>query len=98
VDNTLELLGTPKEYRRMRNSINRIFFTWFLMITITWFIDSLWFIDKFNDIKAMFIPIIKNYSLHINILIDIMYMFLLRLVNTFYSFLNYLINLLMSII
>lgn len=86
MDNTLELLGTPKEYRRMRNSINLIFITWFLMITITWFFDSLWFIEKYNDIRAMFIPIIKNYPLHINILIDIMYMFLLRLVNTFYFF------------
>lgn len=89
VDNTLELLGTPKEYRRMRNSIKWLFIAWLIIICITWFIDSIWLIQKHNDIRAMFIPLIKNYTLHINILMDIMYMFLLR--SVIFGFFNYLI-------
>jgi len=89
VDNTLELLGTPKEYRRMRNSMKWIFTLWFIMICTTWFTSSLWYIEKYNDVRAMFIPIIKDYLLYINTFIDIMYMFLLRFVN--FIFLNYLI-------
>ncbi|KYN28867.1 hypothetical protein ALC57_01831 [Trachymyrmex cornetzi] len=83
VDNTLELLGTPKEYHRMRNSVKWIFILWFIMVCTTWFTDSLWYIEKYNDVRAMFIPIMKDYFLHINTFIDIMYMFLLSL-NTFY--------------
>ncbi|KYM95500.1 hypothetical protein ALC62_13930 [Cyphomyrmex costatus] len=89
VDNTLELLGTPKEYHKIRNSMKWIFITWFTMICTTWFVDSLWYIEKHNDVRAMFIPIVKDYLLHINTLMDMMYMFLLRFVN--FIFLNYLI-------
>lgn len=89
VDNTLELLGTPKEYRRMQNSMKWIFIAWFIMMCTTWFTDALWYIEKYNDVRAMFIPIITDYLLHINTFIDIMYMFLLRFVNLI--FLNYLI-------
>lgn len=81
MDNTLELLGMPKEYHRMRNSTKWIFILWFLMISMTWFIDSLWFIEKYDDIRAVVIPIIKDYPLHINNFIDIIYMFVLRYVN-----------------
>lgn len=81
MDNTLELLGIPKEYCKMRNSVKWIFIIWFLIIGMTWFIDSFWFIENYNDIRAMFIPIMKNYPLHINSFIDIMYMFVLRFVN-----------------
>jgi len=90
VNNTLELLGIPKEYHRIQNSIKWIFVTWFIIICTSWFVDSLWFIQKHNDIKAMFIPIIKDYPFHINTLMDIMYMFFLRFVN-FILFCNYLI-------
>ncbi|XP_039308748.1 uncharacterized protein LOC120358467 [Solenopsis invicta] len=82
VDNTLELLGTPKEYHKIRNSINWIFITWFVIICMTWFLDSLWLIEKYNDIRAMFIPMIKNYPLYINIFMDLMYVFLLSFIGT----------------
>ncbi|XP_011704609.1 PREDICTED: uncharacterized protein LOC105459938 [Wasmannia auropunctata] len=82
VDDTLELLGTPTEYHRMRNSIKWIYIIWFIIICTTWFIDSLFHIEKFNDIRAIFIPIIKDYPIHANTLMDIMYMFLLRYLGT----------------
>ncbi|XP_011858291.1 PREDICTED: uncharacterized protein LOC105555859, partial [Vollenhovia emeryi] len=49
-----------------------------MVIFVTWFIDSLWFIEKYNDIRAMFIPIIKDYPFHINMFMDLMYMLILN--------------------
>lgn len=83
MDDTLEQLGTPKEYHRMRNSIKLIIIIWFIIICITLISNSLCYIESFNDTKAIIIPIVVNYSYFINFLIDIMIGFLLRFVYIF---------------
>lgn len=80
VDDTLEELGTSKEYRAMRNSIKWILVMWFIIICTSLTTDSLTFMEMFNDTNCLIIPIVLNYSFYINILINIIFMFLLRFV------------------
>jgi len=82
VDKTLEELGTSKEYRRIRNSINWILIIWFITIGVTWTIDSLWCLESYNDVRAIVIPIILHYFMHTNTCMDIKFAFILRFVNT----------------
>ncbi|XP_026828039.1 uncharacterized protein LOC105276033 isoform X1 [Ooceraea biroi] len=81
VDDTLEKLGTPKEYHKIRNSIKQMLIIWFMMICVTLTSDSLLCIEVFKDIKAMLIPLFMDYCLWINTFMDIIFMVLLRFVN-----------------
>ncbi|XP_071572173.1 uncharacterized protein [Temnothorax nylanderi] len=78
VNDTLEELGMPKEYHKLRNLMKCALITWFLMACASWTFDSLMCIDILNETRAMMIPIVMDYSLHINNIIDIMFMLLLR--------------------
>lgn len=82
VDDTLEQLGIPKEYCKMRKSIKWILIGWFMMICITWAIDSHWSVKRFKDIQAIIIPLIIHYPFHINTLMDIIFIFLIRFVKS----------------
>lgn len=80
MDDTLEELGTPKEYYRMRNSIKWIIIMWFIVICIHEYVNSMCIMEMIHDIKAYGISIVLSYSYYINVLISIMIMFLLRFV------------------
>ncbi|XP_071632178.1 putative gustatory receptor 28b [Temnothorax longispinosus] len=78
VDDTLEELGIPKEYYKMRNLTRKALIMWFLMICITWTFDSLVCIGMFHDTRAIFMPFITSYSIHVNSITDITFILLLR--------------------
>jgi len=82
VNDTLEELGTSKEYHRLRNLIKWILITLFFMTCVSWTFDFLLCIEVFNDIvRAIIIPIVLDYSIQMNTIMDIMFMLLLRFVN-----------------
>lgn len=78
MNDTLEKLGTPKEYHRLRNLVKWTLIMLFCMTCISWTFDCLLCIEAHNDIKAIIIPIIMDYSLQINNIMDMMFMLLLR--------------------
>ncbi|XP_026828040.1 uncharacterized protein LOC105276033 isoform X2 [Ooceraea biroi] len=88
VDDTLEKLGTPKEYHKIRNSIKQMLIIWFMMICVTLTSDSLLCIEVFKDIKAMLIPLFMDYCLWINTFMDIIFMVLLRYIGTRFNIIN----------
>ena len=82
VNDTLEELGTSKEYHRLRNLIKWILITLFFMTCVSWTFDFLLCIEVFNDtVRAIIIPIVLDYSIQMNTIMDIMFMLLLRFVN-----------------
>ncbi|XP_072754241.1 uncharacterized protein [Anoplolepis gracilipes] len=82
VDDTLKQLGIPKEYCKMRQSIKYILIVWFMMICITWAVDSRWSVKRFHDKRAIIIPAIVHYPFHLNTFMDIIFIFLLRYIGT----------------
>ncbi|XP_029665576.1 uncharacterized protein LOC115236977 [Formica exsecta] len=88
VDDTLEQLGTPKEYCKMRNSMKWIMIIWFMTICITWISDYFWDMEKFQDTRVIIIPAIINYPFHLNTFMCIMFIFLLRYIGTRFDKIN----------
>lgn len=80
MNDTLEKLGTPKEYHRMRNLIKWIIVMWLIIICIIWAINSLCSMALYDDSKVYLIIFIADYPFYINILVDIMIMLSLRFV------------------
>jgi len=80
VDDTLEKLGTPKEYRRIQNSIIWTLIVYLIITLILFATDTIWNIEKHNTIKAIVIPLVMEYPFHVNTLGDIMFAFVLRFV------------------
>ncbi|KYQ57779.1 hypothetical protein ALC60_03272 [Trachymyrmex zeteki] len=78
VDDTLEKLGTPKEYHTIKKLIRLMFIIYLIMILILFTTDSIWNIERHNSIKAVIIGLIVGYPFHINTLGDIMIAFVLR--------------------
>ncbi|XP_071632090.1 putative gustatory receptor 28b [Temnothorax longispinosus] len=78
VDDTLEELGIPKEYRKMRNLTRKALITWFLMICATWTLDSLVCIGILHDTRTIFIPFVTTYTVYVNSITDITFILLLR--------------------
>jgi len=82
VDDTLEKLGTPKEYRTVQNSIIWALIIYLVVILISFTVDSIWNVEKHNTIKAIVIPLVMGYPFHVNTLGDIMFAFILRFVKS----------------
>ncbi|XP_071632574.1 uncharacterized protein [Temnothorax longispinosus] len=89
VNDTLGELGMPKEYHKLRNLMKCALVIWFLMACASWTFDSLMCIDAFNETRAIIIPIVMDYSLHINNIIHIMFMLLLRHIGSILDKINY---------
>lgn len=78
VDDTLEELGTPKEYRKLRESVTWLLFVWLGIVCAAYAGDSLWCIEMYNDIRAMIIPILMDYPIHVNTFTDMTFVLLVR--------------------
>ncbi|KYN27517.1 hypothetical protein ALC57_03093 [Trachymyrmex cornetzi] len=72
VDHTLEVLGTPKEYHRLRNWIIRIIIGWIVFVFWQSMCDNFYFFFYFNiDINftgfvtVMYTALLKNYPSNI---------------------------------
>ncbi|CAL1676352.1 unnamed protein product [Lasius platythorax] len=66
VDDTLELLKTPKEYRLLHKWIIGIIIKWILLSLLIDVSDSLWLNYEHFSVTRIFVPLVTNYLLHIN--------------------------------
>lgn len=80
MDDTLEKLGTPKEYHRIQNSIIWTLIIYLIIIFLLFAIDSIWNIEKHKTTMAVIIPLVMGYPFHVNTLGDIMFAFVIRFV------------------
>ena len=81
MDDTLEKLGTPKEYHTIQNLIKSTLIVYFIVILILFITDSIWNIEKHNNIKAMFIGFIIGYPIYVSTIGNIIFVFIVRFVN-----------------
>ncbi|KYQ60716.1 hypothetical protein ALC60_00341 [Trachymyrmex zeteki] len=82
VDDTLEKLGTPKEYHTIQNLIRSTLIIYFIVVLILFITDSIWNIEKHNNIKAMFIGLIMGYPIYVSTLGNIIFAFVVRYIGT----------------
>lgn len=83
VSNTLEKLGTSKNYARLRIQIIWLIIGWIFVTFLANVNDYLWYykhMPKSYVIMTICAPCIVNHPLHLNTLYDFMYMMLLRFV------------------
>lgn len=82
MNNTLEKLGTMKNYAKLRIQTVWLITGWIISIFLTNINDYLFYHKHIsNAIMAIGAPSIANHAIHINTLYDFMYMMLLRFVN-----------------
>ncbi|KYQ50564.1 hypothetical protein ALC60_10349 [Trachymyrmex zeteki] len=72
VDDTLEALGSSKEYQRLRNWIIRMMIGWIVYGFFLLLIDYLLYVYTFrrniNNIFTICLPFVMNYSVFVNTL------------------------------
>ncbi|XP_011873868.1 PREDICTED: putative gustatory receptor 28b, partial [Vollenhovia emeryi] len=68
----------PKDYHRLKNLIKWALIVFIVMTSAAYIVDSLLCIEAYNEIKAIIIPIIMDYSSCINTIVDIIFTVLLR--------------------
>lgn len=68
VDDTLEVLGTSKEYRRLRKWIIIMIFGWIVSSLLMNAFDSFWLNYAYFSIIRICIPFVGNHLLHVNTL------------------------------
>ncbi|XP_011646875.1 uncharacterized protein LOC105433313 [Pogonomyrmex barbatus] len=68
VDDTLEILGMPKEYQRLHNWIIRTIIGWILLSLLLNMFDSFWLNYEYFSITRIFVPFVGNHLLHVNTL------------------------------
>lgn len=80
VDNTLEQLGTPKEYQKVHIYSKRILIGWIVFELILNFYETLSLHQTRQVAWALFLPYISNHCTYINNLTNLLFIFLLWLV------------------
>ncbi|XP_029665570.1 uncharacterized protein LOC115236970 [Formica exsecta] len=91
VDETLEKLGTPKNYMKLRKQIIWLIIGWIVSIFFMDIIDSLWFfihMAEYQIVIAVCGSLILNYSYHISVIYDLKYMILLGYMKTQFEHVN----------
>ncbi|CAL1676349.1 unnamed protein product [Lasius platythorax] len=91
VNETLEKLGTPKNYMKLRKQIIWLIIGWIVSIFFMNIISSLWFfihMSRSQIVMAIYVSLIVNHSYHINVIYDFKYMTLLRYVGTQFEHVN----------
>ncbi|XP_077279724.1 uncharacterized protein LOC143907079 isoform X2 [Temnothorax americanus] len=74
VDDTLEELGTPKIYQKIHMWSKRIVIGWLVYSLVVNFCDTKWWLDRKKITSWGFIvPHIYNHSLHVNTLVDLVF-------------------------
>ncbi|KAL6258496.1 hypothetical protein P5V15_010453 [Pogonomyrmex californicus] len=82
VDDTLEKLGMPKEFDILQNLTKWAMIILIFIICISSILDSMLCVRIYNNIKGILIPFVINYTIHINTLMDIKFILLLRHIGT----------------
>ncbi|XP_011704612.1 PREDICTED: uncharacterized protein LOC105459940 [Wasmannia auropunctata] len=82
VDDTLEKLGTSKEYHKMQHFIKQMLITWLLVTLLSWIFDSVLCATLYNDIKTIVVSWILNYFAYANTITDITFILLLKYIGS----------------
>lgn len=93
MDDTLEVLGTSKEYRRLYKWTLQITIGWILLTILLNICDSIWLNTKYFSIDRIYTPFIANHMFHVNALNGLIWGIILKLVYMYFiKFLLYIIH------
>lgn len=83
VNETLEKLGTPKNYMKLRKRIIWLIIEWVILTIFLDIIDIQWFSIRIprSQTVAICLALIINYAYHINVIYDFKYMILFGFVH-----------------
>jgi len=82
VDDTLEMLGTSKNYQQLRKWIFIMISGWIVSSFFWNIIDSIWFNHSYFSISRICVPFVANFLVHINTLGALTWAIILRSVST----------------
>ncbi|CAL1676354.1 unnamed protein product [Lasius platythorax] len=88
VDDTLEVLGTSKEYRRLHKWTIRITIGWILLTLFMNTCDSLWINYEYFSISRICVPFIGNHMFHVNALNGLIWGTILRYISSRFHQIN----------
>ncbi|XP_072754250.1 uncharacterized protein [Anoplolepis gracilipes] len=88
VDDTLEILGMSKAYRRLYNWVIRTIMGWIVLIFFINISDSIWLNYEYFSIIRIFVPFIINHLDHVNIFIALIWGILLRYIGSRFQRIN----------
>lgn len=81
VDDMLEMLGTPKEYRQLYNWVIGIIIGWTALVFLINASDSLWLNYEYFSLTRICVPFVANHLIHINTLNVLIWVTILRSVH-----------------
>lgn len=75
MDETLEMLGTPKEYQRLYDWTIRITIGWITLICFMNILDSIWlnYNYMYFNVARIFAPFVGNYFLNVSTFSDLIW-------------------------
>lgn len=85
MDDSLEVLGTPKMYKKMHLWSKIVVIGWFIYSFIKNFYESFGWWKKMKTSWAICIPHILNYPFEINIFVDLLFVSILWFVQCYYN-------------
>ncbi|XP_077280088.1 uncharacterized protein LOC143907286 [Temnothorax americanus] len=85
VDDSLEELGTPKMYQKMHMWSKIVIIGWLMLSLFTNYYDSLWWLKESGNV---YISYALNHSVHINTLVDLLFISILWYVGTRFDKVN----------
>ncbi|XP_036140807.1 uncharacterized protein LOC114255496 [Monomorium pharaonis] len=88
VDDTLEKLGTPKMYQKLHVKIKQIIIGWIVYYLAISVFDSIWWFNFYDSTWGLYLPYILNHCIHINVLVDLLFIFFLWYVGTRFDKVN----------
>ncbi|KAM0734581.1 hypothetical protein ACS0PU_011400 [Formica fusca] len=88
VDDTLEMLGTPKEYRRLYNWVIGIIVGWISLIFLINASDSLWLNYEYFSLTRICVPFVANHLVHVNTLNILIWVTILRYIESRFQRIN----------
>jgi len=72
VDDTLEVLGTPKIYQKLHACAKGVLIGWLICSYTTNVFDMMWWFHAMDDRRCMILPYITNHFHHVNMLMDLL--------------------------
>ncbi|KAL6422640.1 hypothetical protein ACFW04_010700 [Cataglyphis niger] len=88
VDNTLEVLGTSKEYQKFYKRTIRITIGWILLTFFMNICDNLWINYEHFSIRNICIPFVANHMFHVNVLNGLIWGVILRYLSSRFHQIN----------
>jgi len=78
VDDTLEKLGTPKMYKKLHMRSKQVIICWIVYSFTLNLIDTIWWLSLEETASfGLYIAHIVNHGFHINVFVDMLFIFFL---------------------